>query len=87
MAQAETVRYKAAATHGITGDDIDLIGSGDEDTVMSARHGWKLLADSRELAGLRRRSAPAGWPVPNRPEAALHPVDLKPSAKDEVALS
>lgn len=87
LAQAETVRYKAAATHGITGDDIDLIGSGDEDTVMSraARLG-KLLADSRELAGLRRQSAPTGRPVPNlRPGATPTPVDLKPSAKDEVA--
>ena len=90
-AQAETVRYKAAATHGITGDDIDLIGSGDEETVMArAERLGQLLAESRELAALREQTnhtrAPSGRPVPNlRPGATPVDVDVKPSQMDEVA--
>lgn len=89
-AVADAARYKAAATHGVTGDDIDLIGGSDEDTVMAraARIG-QLLADSRELAELRSRSERG--PATGRPQPALRPgvtpveVDMKPTARDSIA--
>ena len=77
-ALAEAVRYKAAGKAGIDpeSDDFALIGSGDEETVMTraARLG-ALLASERELAQLKDKHVPdSGRPRPVlRPGAT--PVD------------
>lgn len=59
-ARADTVRYRAAAEHGITGDDIDLLGGGgQEDVIARAGRIGALLAAERELAGLKaQKGAP-----------------------------
>ena len=59
-AQAETVRYRAAAEHGITGGDIDLLGGGDQEDVLArAERIGALLAAERELGELKaQKGAP-----------------------------
>ena len=75
-ALAEAVRYKAAGKAGIDpeSDDFALIGSGDEETVMTraARLG-ALLASERELARLKEQQDRALVPETGRPRPVLRP--------------
>ena len=75
-ALAEAVRYKAAGKAGIDpeSDDFALIGSGDEETVMTraARLG-ALLAAERELARLKEQQGRAAVPETGRPRPVLRP--------------
>ena len=75
-ALAEAVRYKAAGKAGIDpeSDDFTLIGSGDEETVMTraARLG-ALLAAERELAQLKEQQDRAAVPETGRPRPVLRP--------------
>lgn len=77
-ARAETVRYRVAATHGITGDDLDLLGTGAE-AELTARA--ERLADllAAEKADQARQTAA---PVTGQPRPVLHrgaaPVDTAP---------
>ena len=75
-ALAEAVRYKAAGKAGIDpeSDDFALIGSGDEETVMTraARLG-ALLASERELAQLKEQQGRTQVPDSGRPRPVLRP--------------
>ena len=75
-ALAEAVRYKAAGKAGIDpeSDDFALIGSGDEETVMTraARLGV-LLASERELAQLKEQQGRTQVPDSGRPRPVLRP--------------
>ena len=75
-ALAEAVRYKAAGKAGIDpeSDDFALIGSGDEETIMTraARLG-ALLASERELARLKEQQDRALVPETGRPRPVLRP--------------
>lgn len=74
-AQAEATRYRAAATHGIAGDYIDLLGGGDEKTVnANAERLGELIKAKAELDALKAvddaRPVDTGRPRPNlRPGA------------------
>ena len=91
-ALAEAARYKAAAAHGIDPDHVDLLGTGDEDEVMSrAERLGKLIADSRALAELRAapeqgedKTPASGRPVPKQWHPGATPVEVNagPTAKD-----
>ena len=75
-ALAEAVRYKAAGKAGIDpeSDDFALIGSGDEETVMTraARLG-ALLASERELSQLKEQQGRTQVPDSGRPRPVLRP--------------
>ena len=75
-ALAEAIRYKAAGKAGIDpeSDDFALIGSGDEETVMTraARLGV-LLASERELAQLKEQQGRTQVPDSGRPRPVLRP--------------
>ena len=75
-ALADAVRYKAAGKAGIDpeSDDFALIGSGDEETVMTraARLG-ALLASERELAQLKEQQGRTQLPDSGRPRPVLRP--------------
>jgi hypothetical protein len=75
-ALADAVRYKAAGKAGIDpeSDDFALIGSGDEETVMTraARLG-ALLASERELAQLKEQQGSKHVPDSGRPRPVLRP--------------
>ena len=75
-ALADAVRYKAAGKAGIDpeSDDFALIGSGDEETVMTraARLGV-LLASERELAQLKEQQGRTQLPDSGRPRPVLRP--------------
>lgn len=75
-ALADAVRYKAAGKAGIDpeSDDFALIGSGDEETVMTraARLG-ALLASERELAQLKEQQGRTQVPDSGRPRPVLRP--------------
>lgn len=77
-ARAEAIRYKAAATHGISADHFDLLGSGTEEEIV---------ARAEKLAGLLAAQAaaatPAAPPAPQR-----RPVEqLRPGATPTEAVS
>lgn len=64
-ARAEAVRYKAAATYGITADHFDLLGSGTEDEIT---------ARAEKLSGLIAAQAQtAVTPPVTRPVEQLRP--------------
>lgn len=74
-ARADGLRYKAAAKHGISEDYFDLLGTGDEDTIVGrAERVGSLIRENAdmkaELEALR-----AGKPAPTngRPTTALKP--------------
>ena len=83
-ARAESLRYKAAATHGVDADNFDLLGSGSEEEIASrAERVGNLIRENAamkaELEALR-----AGKPAP----ANGRPVEaLKPGATPEHAQS
>jgi regulator of protease activity HflC (stomatin/prohibitin superfamily) len=70
-ARAEAIRYKAAATHGISADHFDLLGSGTEEEI-SAR--------AQKIAALlAAQVAPATPPPPAAPQR--RPVEqMRPGA-------
>ncbi len=77
-ARAETLRYKAAATHKVDPDNFDLLGSGSEDEVMGrAERVGALLAASTENVALKARiqelETGTPGPAPSRPIASLQP--------------
>jgi hypothetical protein len=58
-ARAETLRYKAAATHHVTEANFDLLGTGSEEDIMArAKRVGVLEADSAELKALKAQQAP-----------------------------
>lgn len=86
-ARAEALAYKVAATHGVTPDNFDLLGTGSEaDITARAERIGLLLKSQSEVEQLKaeiealRTGKPA--PILNRPIA-----DLKPGASPENALS
>lgn len=79
-ARADAARFKAAATHGINPDYLDLLGSGDEETVIGrAERLAPLIKAATEADALRaeldalRQGKPSS--LASRPVA-----DLKPGA-------
>lgn len=100
-AKADAIRFKAAATYGITGDDINLVPSGTESDVNAAAERiGTLIAAERELASLKgqqsaeekKRADQAaqqqqGRPVPRQWQPGATPVEVNPgpSAKDRAA--
>ena len=84
-ARAEGLRYKAAATHGISEDYFDLLGSGDEETIGS--RGERLGALLRENASMKAEleALRAGKPAPTngRPVEALKPGATPENAQSE----
>jgi hypothetical protein len=87
-ARAETLRYKAAATHGISEDYFDLLGSGDEDAINArAERIGALVKTASEIDQLRAEveALRTGKPVPtsSRPIEALRPGATPTSAQNE----
>lgn len=92
-ARAETLRYKAAAKHGVGEDYFDLLGSGDEEAIntRAERVGGllKYAAENErltaELEALRagKPTPPGGRPVANLKPGAT-PQDI-PSDESEYA--
>lgn len=90
QSKAEAVRYRVAATNGVAGDDMDLLGVGDEDVLTArAKRIGVLVAAERELEELKKASEEAGKraPVSGRPVAPGWPgatpvQDGRPSARD-----
>lgn len=91
-ARAEGLRYKAAATHGISEDYFDLLGTGDEDAIATRaeRVGGLLKTNASlttEVEQLRAEveALRAGKPVPTlgRPVESLRPGATPTSAQNE----
>lgn len=84
-ARAEGLRYKAAATHGISEDHFDLLGAGDEETITQrAERLGALLKAASEVEQLRAEveALRAGRPAPT----TARPIEqLKPGATPEHA--
>lgn len=83
QARAEALAYRVAATHGVTPDNFDLLGTGDEQTIAArAERIGGLLRFEAENAQLKAEldALRAGKPAP----AASRPVTaLKPGASPE----
>lgn len=87
-ARAEGLRYKAAATHGISEDYFDLLGTGDEEAIGArAERIGSLLKAASEVDQLRAENEAlrAGKPVPTsgRPVESLRPGATPSSAVNE----
>lgn len=84
-ARAEATRYKVAATHGVSADYFDLLGSGDEGTISArAERVSALLKSASEVEQLRAEveALRTGKPSPT----SIRPVaSLKPGATPENA--
>ena len=87
-ARAEGLRYKAAATHGISEDYFDLLGTGDQDAIDA--RGQKLgalikAASEAEQLRAEVEALRAGKPAPTngRPVEALKPGATPENAKTE----
>lgn len=77
-ARTETLRYKAAATHGVDPDNFDLLGSGTEEEVSARAErvgGFLKLRTENEQLKAELEALKAGKPAPSsqRPAAALKP--------------
>lgn len=74
-ARAESLRYKAAATHGVDADNFDLLGSGSEAEIASRaeRVGGLLRENASLKAELEALRAGKPAPTNGRPVAALKP--------------
>jgi multidrug efflux pump subunit AcrA (membrane-fusion protein) len=90
-ARAEALRYKAAATHGISEDYFDLLGSGDEEAVNNrAERIGALVKTASEIEQLRAEveALRTGKPVPtsSRPIESLRPgaTPTSPQNEDDV---
>lgn len=78
-ARAEAVRYKAAATHGISVDHFDLLGSGTEEEVSARAE--KIAALISAQAQIPPAAAPKARPVEQlRPGA----TPGEPETEDDV---
>lgn len=64
-ARAEAIRYRAAATHGLSADHFDLLGSGTEEEI-SARA-------EKIAALLAAQAGPAATAPPTRPVEQMRP--------------
>lgn len=87
-ARAEALRYKAAATHGISEDYFDLLGSGDEEAINTrAERIGQLVKTASEIEQLRAEveALRAGKPAPlnGRPVEALKPGATPSNAQTE----
>ena len=76
MARSEAIRYKAAATHGISADNFDLLGSGTEEEVT---------ARALRIAALTAAKVPTPPPAAPaaRPVASLRPGATPGEAETE----
>lgn len=74
-AKAEGLRYKAAATHGISEDYFDLLGSGDAETISdrAERVGGLLKENAALKAEVEALRAGKPAPTNGRPVEALKP--------------
>lgn len=89
-ARTETLRYKAAATHGVDPDNFDLLGSGTEEEVAARAErvgGFlKMQAENEQLkAELDALKQGKTAPTHHRPTAALKPgatAEQIPAAED-----
>lgn len=81
-ARAETLRYKVAATHGVSSEYFDLLGSGDEETITGRAERLspllKVVAENEQLkaeidALKQGKPSPSGRPV----------AQLKPGASPD----
>lgn len=68
-AQAEALRYRVAAEHGIGKDDLDLLGSGSEEELVTRA---QRIADLRSAA-ISPQADPAPMPGQQRPVEQLRP--------------
>lgn len=90
-ATADAIRYRAAAKHGVTGDDVELIGAGDEESVLArAERIGQLLAAEKRLAEIddahKQRIPNSEVPKPQlRSGAAPTTVDVRPSGIDAMS--
>jgi membrane protein involved in colicin uptake len=79
-ARAEGLRYKAAATHGISNDYFDLLGTGNEEEIAARAErigGLLKIAAENEQLKTELEALRAGKPVP----AQQQPVEqLRPGA-------
>jgi membrane protein involved in colicin uptake len=84
-ARAEGLRYKAAATHGISEDYFDLLGTGDEETISTrAERVGALLRDNASMkAELEALRAGKPAPINGRPIEALKPGATPSNATTE----
>lgn len=76
-ARAEAIRYKAAATHGISADYFDLLGSGTEDEINARAEKIAALAAAQAAA---TQTAP---PPATRPVEQLRPGATPAGAESE----
>lgn len=87
-AQAEALRTRVALAHGLPADDLDLLGTGDEETLTKRA---KRLADLNEKAAkntarpggpLRPGASPATEPGPTPGAAGLAEAKRRGYVKD-----
>jgi hypothetical protein len=83
-AQAEAIRYKAAATHGISAEFFDLLGSGTEDEITARAEKIAALATAQAAA----TQAAAGPPV-TRPVEQMRPgaTPAEAASEDDLILA
>jgi hypothetical protein len=62
-ARAEAIRYKAAATHGISADHFDLLGSGTEEEVTARAQKIAALISAQSQPAPPPATAPQRRPV------------------------
>lgn len=71
QARAEAVRYRVAATHGITADHFDLLGSGTEDEIVARAAKLSTLLAAQAAAQTTPATAPSTRPVEQMRPGAL----------------
>ena len=84
-AKAEGLRYKAAATHGISEDYFDLLGAGDAETISgrAERVGGLLKENATLRAEVEALRAGKPAPTNGRPIEALKPGATPENATSE----
>lgn len=84
-ARMEGLRYKAAAEHGVGKAYFDLLGTGDEETILSrAERVGNLVRENAEMkAELEALRAGKPAPVKGRPTEALKPGATPEDSKSE----
>ena len=68
-ARSEAIRYKAAATHGISAEHFDLLGSGTEEEITARAEKIATLLAEKAKA----QTSPTGAPIPTRPVEQMRP--------------
>lgn len=85
-AVADSIRYRAAAKHGVTGDDINLLGRGDEAEVEArAERLGALLRAEREAATPPPPPPTSPRPVPNLRAGATPADEPGVASPDDIA--